>query len=73
MAGKPKVLVHMNGGMVTNITSDIPVDWDVVNWDNVMDKVEIITPKFLDWMRGLLTEDQIRLINDNYFRPKLPK
>lgn len=67
---KPKILVQISGGVVTDVKSEIEIDWDYLNWDDVRDGVEIITEEFMDWSKNLLTTDQIRLINDIHFRKK---
>lgn len=65
---KPKVLIQMSGGMVVAVSSEVDLDWNVVNWDDVKDGVEMVTKDFRDWAKDLLTIDQIRLINETYFR-----
>lgn len=64
---KPKVLIHVNGGFVTKVTSEIDLDWDYVDWNSVLDKVEIITPKFIDKHKHLLTTEEINILNSVCF------
>lgn len=68
---KPKVLIQISGGIVVAVSSEVDLDWDVINLDDVRDGVEAITKDFRDWAKNLLTVDQIRLINETYFKNEI--